>query len=125
MKLALHDEVMTRDFSRMPCVSCGRFLVAEARALGVEVIDRCNLTVLQEPGQEDLVDFLAAHQVLPATAYTRLCGGERLRPSAPPSALHGRFPCPRECFLRVKGRPSCLDSWASCRSEGSYFVGSS
>jgi radical SAM/Cys-rich protein len=40
-----------------------RFLVKEARKLGLEVIDRCNLTVLQEPGQEDLVDFLASNQV--------------------------------------------------------------
>ena len=45
-----------------------RFLVEEARALGVEVIDRCNLTVLQEPGQEGLADFLAAHQVPNASA---------------------------------------------------------
>jgi len=37
--------------------------VREARALGLQVIDRCNLTVLLEPGQGDLVDFLAAHQV--------------------------------------------------------------
>ena len=42
-----------------------RYLVREARALGLEVIDRCNLTVLQEPGQEDLQDFLAAHQARP------------------------------------------------------------
>ena len=35
----------------------------EARKLGLEVIDRCNLTVLLEPGQEDLVTFLAQHQV--------------------------------------------------------------
>lgn len=35
----------------------------EACALGLEVIDRCNLTVLLEPGQEDLVNFLARHQV--------------------------------------------------------------
>ncbi len=41
-----------------------RYLVTEARKLGVEIIDRCNLTVLQEPGQEDLVDFLAENQVL-------------------------------------------------------------
>ena len=27
--------------------------------MGLEVIDRCNLTVLLEPGQEDLVPFLA------------------------------------------------------------------
>ena len=31
--------------------------------MGLEVIDRCNLTVLLEPEQEDLVDFLAANQV--------------------------------------------------------------
>ncbi len=40
-----------------------RYLVREARALGVQVIDRCNLTVLFEPGQEDLGDFLAEQQV--------------------------------------------------------------
>lgn len=40
-----------------------RFLVRQARGLGVEVIDRCNLTILQEHGQEDLADFLAAHGV--------------------------------------------------------------
>ena len=40
-----------------------RELVAEARAAGLEVIDRCNLTVLEEPGQEDLAEFLAGHQV--------------------------------------------------------------
>ena len=31
-----------------------RHLVREARALGVRVIDRCNLTILNEPGFEDL-----------------------------------------------------------------------
>lgn len=40
-----------------------RELVRGARALGVRVIDRCNLTILSEPGQEDLAEFLAAHQV--------------------------------------------------------------
>ena len=40
-----------------------RYLVAKARALGVKVMDRCNLTILSEPGQEDLAQFLAAHQV--------------------------------------------------------------
>jgi radical SAM/Cys-rich protein len=29
----------------------------------VRVIDRCNLTILEEPGQEDLAEFLAAHGV--------------------------------------------------------------
>lgn len=40
-----------------------RRLVAGARALGVKVIDRCNLTILSEPGQEDLAEFLAAQGV--------------------------------------------------------------
>jgi radical SAM/Cys-rich protein len=40
-----------------------RALVARARRLGREVIDRCNLTVFYEPGCGDLPDFLACHQV--------------------------------------------------------------
>ena len=40
-----------------------RGLVRAVRALGGKVIDRCNLTVLFEPGQEDLARFLADHQV--------------------------------------------------------------
>lgn len=40
-----------------------RYLVSAARALGVRVIDRCNLTILEELGQEDLAEFLASHQV--------------------------------------------------------------
>ncbi len=40
-----------------------RELVGEARAMGVAVIDRCNLTILSEPGQEGLADFLAAQGV--------------------------------------------------------------
>ncbi|MEH6635787.1 MAG: arsenosugar biosynthesis radical SAM (seleno)protein ArsS [Halioglobus sp.] len=40
-----------------------RYLVREARRLGVRVIDRSNLTVLFEPGQEDLADFLAEQGV--------------------------------------------------------------
>ena len=40
-----------------------RALVQSARALGVRVIDRCNLTILFEPGQEDLAEFLASQQV--------------------------------------------------------------
>ncbi len=40
-----------------------RYLVKEARARSVRVIDRCNLTVLLEPGQEDLAEFLAEQQV--------------------------------------------------------------
>ena len=40
-----------------------RYLVKAARDLGVTVIDRCNLTILNEPGQEDLAQFLAENQV--------------------------------------------------------------
>jgi radical SAM/Cys-rich protein len=40
-----------------------RFLIESARRLGRRVIDRCNLTVLFEPGQEDTAEFLASHEV--------------------------------------------------------------
>ena len=40
-----------------------RFLVEGAAALGRTILDRCNLTVLLEPGQEDLPEFLAAKGV--------------------------------------------------------------
>ena len=40
-----------------------RRLVRGARARGIAVIDRCNLTILGEPGQEDLAAFLAEQQV--------------------------------------------------------------
>jgi radical SAM/Cys-rich protein len=40
-----------------------RRLVRAARARGVHVMERCNLTILSEPGQEDLADFLAAEGV--------------------------------------------------------------
>ena len=40
-----------------------RDLVRTARAQGVRVIDRCNLTILFEPGQEGLAAFLAAQRV--------------------------------------------------------------
>lgn len=40
-----------------------RYLVTEARNLGVHVMDRCNLTILNEPGQEDTAQFLADNEV--------------------------------------------------------------
>jgi radical SAM/Cys-rich protein len=40
-----------------------RRLVTTARDMGARVMDRCNLTILQVPGQEDLANFLAAYQV--------------------------------------------------------------
>jgi radical SAM/Cys-rich protein len=40
-----------------------RDLVRAARGFGVRVMDRCNLTVMDVPGQEDLADFLADERV--------------------------------------------------------------
>ena len=40
-----------------------RYLVRIAREMNIHVTDRCNLTVLLEPGQEELSEFLAQHQV--------------------------------------------------------------
>ncbi|MDB6101342.1 MAG: radical protein [Gammaproteobacteria bacterium] len=40
-----------------------RTLVKAATQLGVKVMDRCNLTILFEPGQEGLADFLARQRV--------------------------------------------------------------
>jgi radical SAM/Cys-rich protein len=54
-----------------------RSLVERTRSLGIAVIDRCNLTILQEDGQEDLAEFLAAQNVhvvasLPCTEAERV-----------------------------------------------------
>jgi len=40
-----------------------RRIVGKARSFGVKVMDRCNLTILSQPGQEDLAEFLAAEKV--------------------------------------------------------------
>ncbi len=40
-----------------------RHLVISARSLGIHVMDRCNLTILEQPGQDDLARFLAANRV--------------------------------------------------------------
>jgi len=40
-----------------------RELVVRAREFGAHVIDRCNLTVVEEAGQDDLADFLAGQGV--------------------------------------------------------------
>src|SRR5512145_1347893 len=40
-----------------------RRLVSAARQLGLRVIDRCNLTILEEPDQEGLAEFLANERV--------------------------------------------------------------
>lgn len=40
-----------------------RELVTAAHNLGIKIIDRCNLTILEEPNYADLAEFLAAHRV--------------------------------------------------------------
>ena len=40
-----------------------RELVSLARNMGVHIIDRCNLTILDEPEQTDLAEFLAVNEV--------------------------------------------------------------
>jgi radical SAM/Cys-rich protein len=40
-----------------------RKLVRAARKMDVQVMDRCNLTVLEVPGQEDLAQFLACEEI--------------------------------------------------------------
>jgi radical SAM/Cys-rich protein len=40
-----------------------RKLVVAARDMGVRVMDRCNLTILEVAGQEDLAEFLAGQQI--------------------------------------------------------------
>lgn len=40
-----------------------RYLVTQAHNAGMHIIDRCNLTILSEPGYEYLAEFLAQHRV--------------------------------------------------------------
>ncbi len=40
-----------------------RYLVTELTSRNIKVIDRCNLTILNEPDQEDLAHFLAQNRV--------------------------------------------------------------
>ncbi len=39
------------------------YLVKQATGLGIQIIDRCNLTILSEPGYTHLADFLAQNKV--------------------------------------------------------------
>lgn len=40
-----------------------RYLVEQAGAMGIDIIDRCNLVILETQGYEDLPEFLARHRV--------------------------------------------------------------
>ena len=88
----MSDEWMEHCVCSLLTGSCiSRFLVESARALGLEVIDRCNLTVLLEPGQEHLAQFLADNEAsltLPAgtqASCTAVC------PSNTTSRLHNGY----------------------------------
>jgi radical SAM/Cys-rich protein len=63
--LQAHPTLTTLDITGGAPEMCDQFrrLVTQARAMGRTVIDRCNLTILSEPGHEDLVDFLADNGV--------------------------------------------------------------
>ena len=60
-----HQHVLTLDITGgAPELNAHfRRLVTDARAMGVRVMDRCNLTILEVPGQDDLAGFLASQQV--------------------------------------------------------------
>ncbi len=40
-----------------------KYLVEKATSKGIKMIDRCNLTIMEEPGYEDIAEFLAKHKV--------------------------------------------------------------
>jgi radical SAM/Cys-rich protein len=63
--LAANPEIMTLDLTGGAPELQNEFrqLVRGARALGRRVIDRCNLTVFDTPGQQDTPEFLAQHDV--------------------------------------------------------------
>jgi len=45
-----------------------RYLVLAARRHNIKIIDRCNLVILNEPGYEDLAEFLADNEVIVAAS---------------------------------------------------------
>ena len=58
-----------------------RRLVSAARDMGVRVMDRCNLTILEVPGQEDLAEFLAGEQVEIVASMPCYLRGQRRPPA--------------------------------------------
>ena len=74
--LERNSELRTLDLTGGAPELCAEFrgLVSGARRLGRDVIDRCNLTVLFLPGQEDTAEFLAENGVAVVASlpcYTR------------------------------------------------------
>ena len=78
-----------------------RWLVAEARRAGRRVIDRCNLTILLE--QDDLGDFLAAHQV-EVVASLPCYGPENVDRQRGPGVFERSLRALRELNARGYGR---------------------
>ena len=70
-----------------------RRLVSAARAQGLRVIDRCNLTILSEPGQEDLAAFLAAEgvEVVASLPCYSVANVDRQRGDGPPLMDAGKL----------------------------------
>lgn len=65
LRFARHHHIQTLDLTGGAPEMNPHFreLVSAARTMGLRVIDRCNLTILTEPGWESLATFLAAQQV--------------------------------------------------------------
>ena len=79
----VYDFVVAKDIKRVDLTGGApemhplfRSLVTRLRQQGVEVIDRCNLTILEQPEQHDLAAFLANFQVKIVASMP--CHGERL-----------------------------------------------
>ena len=102
-----------------------RALVRAAHALGKKVIDRCNLTVLFEPGQEDTAEFLAMHGVaivasLPCYSKANVEKQRGLNVFEPSIAAE-RIP-PREQFQPTIAERARVTDDAFQLFEGEIFV---
>lgn len=85
-----------------------RWLVERARRLGRRVIDRCNLTVLFEPGLEELPEFLAREgvEVVARASF----GHERFWPRPTPPGATG------SCSIKPTSGSRARETWASAWS---------
>ncbi|MFN7900938.1 MAG: arsenosugar biosynthesis radical SAM (seleno)protein ArsS [Synechococcaceae cyanobacterium] len=81
-----------------------RWLVRQARALGVAVTDRCNLTILQEPDQLDLAEFLASEGVC-VVASLPCYSEERVDRQRGPGVFRRSIAGLRELNRRGYGQP--------------------
>ena len=82
-----------------------RELVERARALDVHVMDRCNLTIMEQPRQEDLPEFLARHEVEIVASLPCYLEDRTLR--GPGSCRH------RPCRVLINRKSSPISSLGS------------